>query len=81
MATNANAVVEIVSKIVKKRGMILDHELDLVAAGLMDSMQRVEVVIELEKAFDIVIPDEDAVNVRSISQIVELVNRKMSVNK
>lgn len=39
-----------------------------------DSLDVVEVIMELETAFDIQIPDEEAERIRSIGAVVEYIN-------
>ncbi len=43
-----------------------------------DSLDAVEVVMELEDAFDIEIPDEDAESFSSIGDIVKYIDKKLS---
>ena len=39
----------------------------------IDSLKKVEIVIELEKAFDITIDDDTAIKLRTMSDIINLV--------
>ena len=41
-----------------------------------DSLDTVELVMELEKEFDIEIPDEDASNMRTVGDAIKYLNEK-----
>jgi len=41
-----------------------------------DSLDQVELVMELEDEFEITIPDEDAQKIQSVGQAVEYINSK-----
>ena len=52
-----------------QEGLNLDQDLGL------DSLDVVEVIIELEKEFDIVIPDEEAFSIKTLDELVDLVQK------
>ena len=66
----------IISKILKTDPTTMGYADDLVERFGMDSMQRVEIVIELEKAFDVNISDEVAVSLRSLEKILALLQKE-----
>lgn len=43
----------------------------------VDSLQRVELVMDLERYFDIRIEDEEIENINSVDELVELLNKKL----
>ena len=75
MNSNEDKVRSIISKVLKLRKEVINLEDDLVQKYNMDSMQRVEIVIELENTFDIVISDEASVELRTVQQIIEFLNQ------
>ena len=71
-------VKSIISKIAKVKKESIKLEDDLVQKYNMDSMQRVEVVIELEKEFDVSISDEVALTLRTVKKIVDLLEQTVN---
>lgn len=63
----------IVSKVIKVDEDLLSAEDDLIDKHGMDSMQRVEIIIEMEKKFDVVIPDDVGTHFRTIKMMAEYV--------
>lgn len=60
--------------------IVEDTSRDLLASGILDSFEIVEMVVELEEAFDIVI-DVDLVtpeNFRTVDSIIKLMERLMA---
>ncbi len=41
-----------------------------------DSLDTVELVMELEEEFDITIPDEDAVNIRTVADAIRYIEKR-----
>ncbi len=78
MENNGTAVRKIVSKIIKKDPSQIDLNDDLIEKYGMDSMQRVEIVIELEKQFNIEISDEVSIKLRTLKNILDLVQNEAS---
>jgi len=68
----------IISKIIKVPVDKLENDDDLVDKHGMDSLARVEIVTELEKAFDIMIEDDEAIKLRTVSLCLQLVDKQMS---
>jgi len=44
----------------------------------MDSLDTVELNLSMEDAFDIEIPDDDAVNLRTVKQIIDYIESKVN---
>ena len=68
----------IISKIIKVPVDKLENDDDLVDKHGMDSLARVEIVTELEKAFDIMIEDDEAIKLRTVNLCLQLVDKQMS---
>lgn len=73
MDPNEKKVKEIISKIIKVPLDRLGNDDDLVEKHAMDSLARVEIITELEKAFDITIEDSAAMQLRSVNKCLEFV--------
>ena len=69
---------EIISKIIKVPVDKLGNDDDLVDTHGMDSLARVEIVTELEKAFDILIEDSEAIKLRTVNLCLQLIDRQMA---
>jgi len=46
-----------------------------------DSLDTVELVMELEDEFDLTIPDEDAEKLKTVGEAIDYIKNKMSVAK
>jgi len=66
----------IVSKIIKVAPSQFAADDDLIEKHGMDSLARVEIVTELEKEFDILIDDAEALTLVSLSKCFDLVEKK-----
>ena len=78
MSNYEDKVKSIISKVIKVKKEAIALSDDLVQKYSMDSMQRVEIVIELEKEFDVVISDEVAAALRTLQQILDLLQQTIS---
>ena len=76
MENREATVKKIISNVIKVKPDAIDPGDDLVDKFSMDSMQRVEIVIELEKAFDVSISDDVAVTLRSVKKILDLLEKE-----
>ena len=65
-------------KIMRNRNTELDENLDLVSAGILDSLRILQLVTYIEETFDIEIPDEAVVydNFHSLKAIVDYLHLK-----
>ena len=76
MASTEQAVIKIISKQfgVDEAGIATDHDIEMVYSS--DSLDQVELAMALEDEFDIMIPDEEIEKVKTIQDIIELVEEK-----
>lgn len=77
-----NATNEKILEIIENSGVLaeagqLDVSKTLAEQGF-DSLDLVNVYLQVEENFDLKIPDEDLEEVKSVEQIVEYVNNKIS---
>lgn len=77
MDQNEIKVKTIISKIIKIPVDRLANADDLVEKHGMDSLARVEIVTELEKAFDINIDDKAAMELRSVNKCLEFIKEAL----
>lgn len=77
-----NATNEKILEIIENSGVLADAgQLDLskpLAEQGFDSLDLVNVYLQVEENFDLKIPDEDLSEVQSVEQIVEYVNNKVN---
>ncbi|MGI0060238.1 MAG: acyl carrier protein [Nitrosotalea sp.] len=71
-------VKSIISKVIKVKKESIKLEDDLVKKYNMDSMQRVEVVIELEKEFDVSISDEVALTLCTVKIMLNFLEQTVN---
>ena len=71
-------VKKIISKIIKVPLDQLGSGDDLVEKHGMDSLARIEIVTELEKAFDILIEDAEAIKLRTVTSCLQLVEKNIT---
>ena len=65
---------QVVSSIAKVSTDKLLLDDDLAEKYGIDSLKKVEIIIELEKAFDVTIDDDTALKLRTISHIIDLIS-------
>ena len=68
-------LLEIVSRVTKIPKEKLSPTDDLIEKHGVDSMQRIEVLIEVEKAFGITTPDEEAQRLRHVTDFLKLIDK------
>lgn len=77
-----NATNEKILEIIENSGVLAEAgQLDLsksLAEQGFDSLDLVNVYLQVEENFDLKIPDEDLEEVKSVDQIVEYVNNKIN---
>lgn len=78
MENREATVRKIISNVIKVKPDVINPDDDLVDKFSMDSMQRVEIVIELEKAFDVSISDDVAVTLRSVKKILDHLEKEVA---
>ena len=67
-------ILELIASITKKDVEFLKGNLD--TENLWNSLTRVEILLTIEEEFDIVFDDEDIKRVKTINQLVEVVESK-----
>ena len=77
MDNQEDRVKTIISRVIKVNTQTLNLDDDLIEKHGMDSMQRVEIVIELEKAFNISIPDNIALTLRTVKKILKFLEKEL----
>lgn len=74
MDTKEEKVKAIISKIIKVPAKNIQNDDDLVEQHGMDSMARIEIMTELEKAFDVTIDDNESLKLRSVNKCLEVLS-------
>lgn len=68
---------EILSKQLGKKTSDIGDDADLVALGA-DSLDMVEIVIELESHFNVIIEEDEAAQATTVDAIAKLINEKLA---
>ena len=66
---------EIITSVTKVKSDLIGDDDDLIAKHGVDSMQRIEILIAMEKAFGVEVPDEEATHLRTLSDFCNLVKK------
>ena len=69
-------VKELIAKQLNKPIEELTEEKDVVKDLGADSLDVVEMLMSLEEEFDITVPEEDAVNIKTVGDIIKLIEEK-----
>ncbi len=69
----ANKVIEFIAEQLNKSTEDVTLEKELVADLGADSLDAVEIIMNLEEAFEITIPDVDASQIKTVGDIVKLI--------
>ena len=75
MAT-VDKVKELISKQLNKPIELITEDKDVVKDLGADSLDVVEMLMSLEEEFSITVPEEDAVNIKTVGDIVNLIEGK-----
>ena len=75
MAT-IDKVKEIIAKQLNKNIEDIDENLEIVKDLGADSLDIVEIIMSIEEEFNISVPDEKAINVKTVKDIVSLLDNK-----
>ena len=85
MASDGKAVVEKVKQIIGEQLGVDESEVTPSASFVddlgADSLDQVELVMALEEAFSVEIPDEDAEKIRTVKDAIEYVEKHAKVAK
>jgi len=76
MAT-ADKVRDLISKQLNKPVDEITEEKEVVKDLGADSLDVVEMLMSLEEEFNITVPEEDAVNIKTVGDIVKLIDEKI----
>ena len=69
----ASKVIEFIAEQLNKDASEITLEKELVADLGADSLDAVEIIMNLEEAFEITVPDVDASQIKTVGDIVKLV--------
>lgn len=85
MADAKKAAVEKVKQIIAEQLGVDEAEVTSSASFIddlgADSLDTVELVMALEEAFDVEIPDEDAEKIRTVQDAIDYIDKKAKVAK
>lgn len=76
METVDNEVIQIISKQLKTKPekLLLNHNLSVDLGA--DSLDAIEIIVSLEEQFDVEISDNEAENIKTISDVISLIKNK-----
>ena len=76
METVDNEVLQIISKQLKTKPekLLLNHNLSVDLGA--DSLDAIEIIVSLEEQFDVEISDNEAENIKTISDVISLIKNK-----
>lgn len=66
-------IIGIISEKVGIPGNAISEDADLTIDLGLDSLDTVELILDIEKAFNLTIPDEEVQNIRTVRQAIEAV--------
>ncbi len=69
----ANKVIEFIAEQLNKDASEITLEKELVADLGADSLDAVEIIMNLEEEFDVTVPDVDASQIKTVGEIVKLI--------
>ncbi len=69
----ANKVIEFIAEQLNKDASEITLEKELVADLGADSLDAVEIIMNLEEEFNITVPDVDASQIKTVGEIVKLI--------
>ncbi len=70
-------IIEILAEKLDKRKEEIGADADLQKDLGADSLDAVEILMDIEDAFDVTIPEEDAQNLKTAKQIIDYVKKKL----
>ena len=72
----ADKVIELISQQLNKPAEEITAEKDVVKDLGADSLDVVEMLMSLEEEFNVTVPEEEAVNIKTVGDIIELISSK-----
>ena len=73
----ADKVIELISKQLNRPVEEITDDKEVVKDLGADSLDVVEMLMSLEEEFNITVPEEDAVNIKTVGDIIELIDEKI----
>ena len=73
-----NIMAEVVRGQVKNKDLTLTTSMDLHKDLWLDSIELVELIIDLEEAFQLSIPDEDVEDLASLGELTDYLNNRIN---
>lgn len=71
----ADKVIELISKQLNRPADEITNDKEIVKDLGADSLDVVEMLMSLEEEFNITVPEEDAVNIKTVGDIVKLIEK------
>ena len=71
----ADKVIELISKQLNKPADEITNDKEIVKDLGADSLDVVEMLMSLEEEFNITVPEEDAVNIKTVGDIINLIQK------
>jgi acyl carrier protein len=75
------AVVEAIKKVTMKSDLVINADTDLKNDIGLDSLDTVELLMDLEDNHDVVITNEEAETFRTLDDVVTMVEQKLELKK
>jgi acyl carrier protein len=75
------AVVEAIKKVTMKSDLVINADTDLKNDIGLDSLDTVELLMDLEDNHDVVITNEEAETFRTLEDVVTMVEQKLELKK
>ena len=75
------AVVEAIKKVTMKSDLVINADTDLKNDIGLDSLDTVELLMDLEDNHDVVITNEEAETFRTLNDVVTMVEQKLELKK
>ena len=75
------AVVEAIKKVTMKSDLVINADTDLKKDIGLDSLDTVELLMDLEDNHDVVITNEEAETFRTLNDVVTMVEQKLELKK
>ena len=73
----ADKVIELISKQLNRPANEITNDKEIVKDLGADSLDVVEMLMSLEEEFNITVPEEEAVNIKTVGDIIKLIDEKI----
>lgn len=78
MTTIAHRVFDVLADLLQKRRDDISGDQNLIADLLVDSLDAVELIMDLEDEFNLLIQDHEVENIRTVNDLISFVDMKMN---